>query len=309
MSTRYVWDRFVAKVDYETYIDGESTTYQVSLSTLECGEGYNIVNGKFQLTGRTGKITSGNSSIAGIYASAIPYRYVLYGSKWIFYAKNPTSNDYWRLSSASNNKYNLILSPLAYDERSTIQLLGLNDNGYVKGDFIDKKSSNLSNTYPNNGVSSDGWYSLLGSDIIDPNFISYSNSNPQAGNAITISISVRSPIYGGTVYYQYQYSINNGSTWTNIGSKTTATNVSVTIPTNATQFKARVLASDNLGFTSTTYVVGDNLTVQTSGGDNYIGIGGTARQIDKIYIGIGGTAREVTEGYIGIGGTARKFYG
>lgn len=145
-------------------------------------------------------------------------------------------------------------------------------------------------------------------DKIDPYSISYNSMTVTAGDSITINLSPRTTNYG-TIYYQYQYSINNGSTWTNIGSKTTATSVSVTIPTNATQFKARVLASDNLGFTSTTYVVGDNLTVQTSGGDNYIGIGGTARQIDKIYIGIGDIAREVTEGYIGIGGTARKFYG
>ena len=106
------------------------------------------------------------------------------------------------------------------------------------------------------------FYDYLGSDNVDPNSVTYSTSAPVQGQSITIQVSPRSNTYGGTISYQYQYSTNNGSTWTNIDSATTSTSKSFTIPSSATQFKARVRASDNMGFTSTDYVTGENLTVK-----------------------------------------------
>lgn len=122
-------------------------------------------------------------------------------------------------------------------------------------------SSAYSTAYPNNKAVDTFYYAYLGSDSIDPSAVTYSTSSPVQGQSITIQAAPVSNTYGGTVYYQYQYSINNGSTWTDIDSKTTSTSKSFTIPASAAQFRARVLASDNMGFTSTTYVTGENLTV------------------------------------------------
>lgn len=99
-----------------------------------------------------------------------------------------------------------------------------------------------------------------GSDTIDPTTVTYSKAELYPGDAVEIRVSARTPTYGGTVYYQYQYTLD-GKTWTNLGSKTTSTTATVTIPEGVERFQARVLASDGWGFTSTTYVTGPSLGV------------------------------------------------
>lgn len=316
MSTRYVWTKLTTVSGYSLYKAGENTEWMGSHDVLEVGTGYKITNnGKFELTGSKASIASGDSSIAGISVYVRDFRYVLYNENNLFsYAESYLNDDRWHLrqmSVSTSQPYRLTMStsPDGTSSGYSIALFKIKEGNTESGSFIGYTSSSSSSAYPSDGVSGSYWYEYLGSDNIDPYSLTYT-SEAIAGKIISMQISPRAPTHPGTVYYQYQYSINNGSTWANIGNKTTATNISVTIPTTATQFKARVLASDDLGFTSTTYVVGSNLTIQAeSSGDNFIGIGGTARQIDKMYIGIGGTAREVTEGYIGVDGTARKFYG
>lgn len=304
MSTRYVWGKYNVKESYS--VSSNDDTYAVRLdgSSVIGASNYTISNGKFTPSGSSVTLYLGDQ------LNANTYPYIIDSSNNKMYGDvYSTGTIYWDYDSHTKELILYMVQADTGNIRDILFNIWTCQTIQKQGSFIDNISSSSSSAYPSNGVSGSYWYKYLGSDNIDPILVSYSSSSPKAGESITISISKRTPTQPGTIYYQYQYSINNGSTWTNIGSKTTATNVSVTIPTNATQFKARVLASDNLGFTSSTYVVGDNLIVQTSSGDNYIGIGGTARQIDKIYIGIGGTAREIVEGYIGIGGTARKFYG
>lgn len=168
------------------------------------------------------------------------------------------------------------------------------------------KASNAKNTYyPNGGVYDDTWYALLGSDSIDPSSLTYSKTELQGGEPVTITAKPVTPTYGGTISYQFSYSTNGGSSWVNIGSKTTATSQTLTIPNGVSQFQARVQASDDLGFTSSDYVMGQAMEVISM--QAYVGIGGKARRIEKIYIGVNGKAREVIAGYVGVNGKARKF--
>lgn len=125
-----------------------------------------------------------------------------------------------------------------------------------KGDYIEPVSSPLRSDYPDDRQQYSYWYVYKGSDNIDPSSVKYSPGNPQAGNSVTISVTPRSPTYGGTIQYQFSYSIDGGKSWTNIGNKTTSTNVSVTIPADAKEFQAGVIASDTWGFTSMSRVTG-----------------------------------------------------
>lgn len=129
-----------------------------------------------------------------------------------------------------------------------------------RGTSLGYVASANSSAYPNNAASGGYWYVYKGNSPIDAKAVVYSTKTPVGGETITITVTPSDSSYG-TISYQYQYSINNGSTWTNIDSPTTSTSKTFTIPSSATQFKARVRASDNMGFTSTDYVTGENLTV------------------------------------------------
>lgn len=177
---------------------------------------------------------------------------------------------------------------------------------YTKGVLLGKRAAGQRESYPS-GPSSDGltYYEYVGADTIDPKSLTYSAQELQGGDPVTITAAPVSPTYGGTVYYQYSYSTNGGASWVNIGSKTTATSQTLTIPNGVSQFQARVQASDDLGFTSSDYVMGQAMEVISM--QAYVGIGGKARRIEKIYIGVNGKAREVVAGYVGVNGKARKF--
>ena len=130
----------------------------------------------------------------------------------------------------------------------------------VKGSLLGHTSGPSQSTSPADGVSGNYWYTYLGSDNIDPTAVGYSTTTPKGGENITIRVTARSNTYGGTISYRYQYSINGGQSWTDAGT-TTATSKTVTVPKGAPTFQARVLASDNMGFTSSTWVTGAKLTV------------------------------------------------
>lgn len=168
-------------------------------------------------------------------------------------------------------------------------------------------SADRNDAYGNGTVSNGRYWKYLGSDNIDPTAISCSTTEPKGGETITATVTPRSNTYGGTIYYQYQYSTNGGSSWTNQGGKTTSTTQAFTIPKGAEQFRVRVVASDNYGFTSTTYVTGANLAVTNM--RVYIGVGGKARKVSNLYIGVNGKARKVVKGYIGdANGKARAWF-
>lgn len=147
------------------------------------------------------------------------------------------------------------------------------------------------------------WYVYKGTDNPDPTSISYKTSDVEVPGNITISIvaptvsSSYSP-----VKYVYQYSINNG-TWTTF---TTTTDKSVTyyIPEGTENICFRVRAKDDTGWTSTTYVTGTRITLDTL--KAYVGVNGSSRKVDKMYVGVGGVAKQVSKVYVGINGTSRR---
>lgn len=122
-------------------------------------------------------------------------------------------------------------------------------------------SAASSGAYPSNSYSGNYWYVYRGYDCIDPSTVSYSTDAPRGGETIDITVTPRANTYGGTIKYKYEYSLDGGVTWTVANSGTTSTTVSVLIPAGSTQFQARVTASDDTGFTSTTAVSGAALTV------------------------------------------------
>lgn len=175
-----------------------------------------------------------------------------------------------------------------------------------KGDYKGLASGQTRSQYSDNGVSGNYWYIYKGADSIDPSSVSYSKQDLYSGEPITITVTPVTPTYGGTISYLYQYSTNGGSTWTNIGSKTTATSKTVTIPEGAEQFRVRVQASDGWGFTSTTYVTGANLPVSQI--KAYATASGKLRAGAKMYATVGGKIRQVQKGYVTVGGKIRKLF-
>lgn len=176
-----------------------------------------------------------------------------------------------------------------------------------KGNFISDISSSSKSAYP---TDSDGgevtgyWYTYKGSDSIDPSAITYPAEDLESGQQIIVSvIPSSSNTYGGTVTYLYQYKRNDGS-WADLKT-TTDTSASYTIPEGTANIQFRVRASDNMGFTSTDYITGQNAAVSQL--KVYIGINGKAHRVNKLYVGINGKARQVVKGYIGVNGKARRF--
>ena len=131
----------------------------------------------------------------------------------------------------------------------------------TKGTAAGTVSNSASSTYPQDGISGNYWYTYQGSDVIDATAVGYSNQAPMGGQPITINVTPGSgKVYGGTVRYTYQVQLDNGA-WTTIATNSTATSQEYTIPPGTTVFAARVLASDDLGFTSSTYTTGSILAV------------------------------------------------
>lgn len=186
---------------------------------------------------------------------------------------------------------------------------------YKSGGEIRKGSSILSNQSANSKVLKEGpivygstwrWRVYRGSDNIDPVSVTYSKTDLQQNEPVEVRVTPRAPTYGGTVYYQYAYSIDGGRTWKNIGSRTTEISVTITVPEGAAQFQARVTASDSWGFTSTTPVLGQNLEVSQL--KAYAAVSGINRAGVKMYVTVGGKIREVQKGYAMVGGKVRKLF-
>ena len=130
--------------------------------------------------------------------------------------------------------------------------------GEGKGDFIERISA-ASMIYDSDYNYNGYWYVYQGSDNIDPNAISYPSSI-RGGDTITLTTTKSSSnTYGGTITYIYEVQLS-GSSWTSIGNSTSLTK-SYTVPAGTTTFRARVKAKDNMGFASTTYTTGNQVTV------------------------------------------------
>lgn len=231
-------------------------------------------------------------------SSSHPYWYLIQNTddKSLAYLYNANLFEV-EVSGNDSGGVDLIGPTLEFEERRAIW-------AKISKTYKEDASGSTRDFYPDNGIFGLNYYEYSGSDNIDPTRITYRTENLEAGQQITISISPSSSNqYGGTISYLYQYSLNNGD-WTNLKT-TTDISTAYIIPEGTTNIQFRARASDNMGFTSTDYVIGVNAEVSQM--KAYIGISGKSRKVDKMYIGVNGKARQVVKGYIGVNGKARKF--
>ncbi len=122
-----------------------------------------------------------------------------------------------------------------------------------KDSFLGIVSSQNKSEHPDDDYYGSYWYTYKGSDSIDPISVSIPES-VEGKNGITATVTPStSKIYEGTITYRYEYSINNGSSWT-LSKETTATSLKIAIPTNAKTIQVRARAADDMGFASGTYI-------------------------------------------------------
>lgn len=89
-------------------------------------------------------------------------------------------------------------------------------------------SGTSQSSYPSDGVQGSYWYTYQGSDNIDPTAVTYPGG-PKSGVPITITVTPRANTYGGTISYQYEYTLDGGNVWNQLA-LTTAASRQYTIP-------------------------------------------------------------------------------
>ena len=158
------------------------------------------------------------------------------------------SSSYWKVGFSKSTSMSLYsLTP----KKSTVYIKGTTKYGNIS-----TRASSMTNT-------SSYYYVKLGSDSIDVVNVSANKSQVISGESITVKVSPSKTItYGGTISYLYQYSKDGGSTWEDI-STSTSTSIQFEVPTSNADYtlKFRVRSQDNMGFTSTDYILSQNIGV------------------------------------------------
>lgn len=260
MSTRYVWSRYNRKF--------EERTTQSSLGSVPYGIGV-----AFGLTHtfdqNTGLFTMHDCVV---YPSGTGTTHLKSNVRPVFMINVDGINESGNRDSVSGNT-------LFRDNGSGNEWELRNGNVRIRDNFdgeyfdsIDREepymisntklsdvSSPNSGAYPQNGVSGSNWYEYEGSDNIDPSSVSIP-ADIMPSQQITITVTPGTgKVYGGTVSYQYQVRLDGGA-WTTVATKT-GTTQPYTVPAGTQTIQARVVASDNMGFTSDTYVASATVTV------------------------------------------------
>lgn len=334
MSTRYVYGVYntTASTRTSTLLTINTTSYYNSLRGYLCNA-YNDEIGEnregeavtvYTPSGASKEISNPNTVSSNIIAAKITD--YAYATVWCYVqpasAAPVTSESYLLEASASSGAY-----WHAVGSRSQIQIWTSDNSSYESIDSANKKPFNITGGTLKQGgtqlrTESSGsrsktegaftengqyrWRSYRGSDSIDPTAVTYSTNDLYPNEPVTIIVTPVTPTYGGTIHYQYQYSLNGGNTWTNLESRTTDTNKTMTIPETATQFRARVTASDGWGFTSTTPVSGANLGVSQL--KAFATLDALYRSGVKMYATVDGKIREISKGYATINGTIHKMF-
>lgn len=138
--------------------------------------------------------------------------------------------------------------------------------GNYPDEFQEYVSNRSPSAYPNYDLnSSDGYfYYSEDQDVIDPSSVNLPESiryNSDITISITPSSDAQTNSYGN-ISYTYQYKFDDGS-WTTI-STTSETSVELHIPSDKSSIQARVLAQDDIGFTSSTYVLSSTVSIYAS---------------------------------------------
>lgn len=132
-------------------------------------------------------------------------------------------------------------------------------------EFQNYVASSSASAYPSFDLDSDGYfYYAEDQDIIDPSSVNLPESiryNSDITISITPSSDAQTNSYGN-ITYTYQYKFDDGS-WTTIET-TSETSVELHIPSGKSSIQARVLAQDDIGFTSSTYVTSATVNIYAS---------------------------------------------
>jgi len=179
-----------------------------------------------------------------------------------------------------------ITTRLANDYDDGSQLLYAGDiTKSVGAPYYGIVSSSNSSAYPNNGDSENYWYLYTGSDCIDPDNVEITTDVTVAGNAVDVVVTPSSNnIYGGTINYTYEYTMDGGTTWTTAAT-TTNTSQNINVPESAQSFLVRVKASDTTGYTGDRYsyasvaVISNTQRVEVTFNSN----GGTGTMASQIF--------------------------
>lgn len=331
MSARYVWERYETQITYtKTQTDfeyhyGEYPWSVKYIAFAASSAWFNPDTGNYEARGLVGLRNADGAEI-----SAREYRYlILMDSRYAEASEEPlevqyplyTSSDadglYWTVTkigsdpTAQENFMYIELYNKNNHDRYSCFRLGREKSVEKKSVELGRVSSPLKTGYPQNGILGEDdsvWYEYLGSDSIDPLEITYSQDWFEPGKPITATAQPASPTYGGDILYEFSYKRekNTVASWFSLGPPGKSNSITFTVPQNAETIQVRAQASDEWGFTSTTYVKGAALPLRQLVA--YGRIGGKARQLEKGYVNIGGKAREITAAYARVDGKAKKLF-
>lgn len=227
MSTRYVWEKWNVVQTYKYKESRTSVNQRVYSSTWPLREGISVNEN----TG-TISLTGGNKSDWG---------YLNYGGSYYYAFHNGATSD-------------TVMIYTLYTKITAERYLFSTTKGSTSYGNI---SSTSSGAYPSNNYSGSYWYVSKGSDTIDPAAVSYDALTVIAGKTVTATISPSSGIInGGTITYSVETNTDEAGWEPYI--ETTATTFTFDIPKDAVSWRVRVKARDNMGFSSSTYVYGNN---------------------------------------------------
>ena len=282
MSTRYIWGKYTYVERYykdtseidQTFIIGSSSGSLNRLICLPTEPTLNNVTGKFSFTG-TGRVHT--TSYANPETNDYPYAIFRTSSEFPSYDATADvdlddigeyvgrryTNTKWNFT-IQNNKY--ILECYYNSFSNTYPFYHyMSDASPIPDDLLGYVSSNRSSEYPSFDLDSDGYfYYAEDQDIIDPSSVNLPESI-RYNSDITISITPSSDAQTnryGNITYTYQYKFDNGS-WTTIET-TSETSVELHIPSDKSSIQARVLAQDDIGFTSSTHVLSSTVSIYAS---------------------------------------------
>lgn len=289
MSTRYIWGKYTSEKKWTLNNLGEirsltvplenSDTYKYSMIACPNKPSFNASTGKVYYPYTDWDYSSpmtivSESSNYG--TDEFPYVFfidkverpskgnTITNAEVYEYVYRKYLHAYWRyFRQSSSCKLNCIAKNNADDTYSYYYY------ARVQSDYPDKFQSYVSNrspsAYPSYDLDSDGYfYNAEDQDIIDPSSVNLPESI-RYNSDITISITPSSDAQTnryGNITYTYQYKFDDGS-WTTIET-TSETSVELHIPSDKSSIQARVLAQDDIGFTSSTYVLSSTVSIYAS---------------------------------------------
>lgn len=256
MSTRYVWEKWNAiGTDYYVYQSRAGSVSYGGTSRPNFPGGNNYYK-DYTLDPKTGTITLTGKGQESTSSWSVGFTTTSYGP----ISGNisiPAGEKFYQFSYGYSEGYDDVPGGFFGDYYYRYA----QPRNYSKGSTsYGNVSSGSSGAYPANSYSGNYWYVSKGNDTIDPASVTYSAS-PNGGELVDITIAPSTGIkFGGTIKYKVEYQLDGGS-WQTAVEATSSTTVSVLIPKGTQTFTARATASDDTGFTSTTAVTGETVSV------------------------------------------------